>query len=85
MDSRQTLNINKTTFFFNSLCYNLKKKMEKKMKTINTKNILLVFLATITVFPLFSAVVLAAVPQSAQAERVSFVIGAGGHRGNDTW
>ena len=87
MDSRQNLNSNKTTFFFNSLCYNLKKKMEKKMKTINTKNILLVFLATITVFPLFSVAALAAVPQSAQVERVSFVIGAGGTGGTalDDW
>jgi len=57
------------------------------MKTINTKNILLVFLATITVFPLISVVALAAVPQSAQAERVSFVIGAGGTGGTilDDW
>ncbi len=87
MDSRQTLNINKTTFFFNSLCYNLKKNGKKKMKTINKKNILLVFLATITVFPLFSVAALAAVPQSAQVERVSFVIGAGGTGGTalDDW
>ena len=58
------------------------------MKLLTKKNILLVFLATITVFPLISVVALAAVPQSAQAERVSFVIGSGGNPGGaqlDDW
>jgi ABC-type transport system substrate-binding protein len=58
------------------------------MKLLTKKNILLVFLATLTVFPLISVVALAAVPQSAQAERVSFVIGSGGNPGGaqlDDW
>ena len=48
------------------------------MKTITRKYILLVFLTILTVFPIISVAVLAAVPQSAQEERVSFVVGEGG-------
>ena len=48
------------------------------MKTITRKNIILVFLTILTVFPMISVAVLANAPKLAQVERVSFVMGAGG-------
>ncbi|MHA2289977.1 MAG: ABC transporter substrate-binding protein, partial [Promethearchaeota archaeon] len=48
------------------------------MKTITRKYILLAFLTILTVFPVISVAVLANIPKTAQAERVSFVVGEGG-------